>query len=168
MHYLGRYASSTENLRRLLRRRVARAAAVMDVDQEEAEGWINEIVTKLQELRLLDDATYAAARARSLHRQGRSSRHIRGSLSEKGVEADLIEAALCERAEAMADPDFAAACHYARRRRLGPYSHKEASEERHKRELAALGRAGFSYAIARKVVDAGSREALEEEALVTL
>ncbi|MHA1565029.1 MAG: regulatory protein RecX [Alphaproteobacteria bacterium] len=173
LHYLGRYASSTENLRRVLRRRVARATAGMPtdmgpdmaVDQEAAEGWIDEILAKLQRLGMLDDANYAAARARSLHRQGRSSRHIRGTLSEKGVDGDLIEAALDERAETMADPEFAAACHYARRRRLGPYSHKPADEVRQKRDLAALARAGFGYAIASKVVDAPSREALEEAAL---
>ena len=169
LHYLGRYASSTENLRRVLRRRVVLAAAPMPADQpvdrEAAHGWIDEILAKLQRLGMLDDANYAAARVRSLHRQGRSSRHIRGTLSEKGVDSDLIETAVSERADAMADPEFAAACHHARRRRLGPYSHKPADEVRRKRDLAAMARAGFGYAIAHKVVEATSREALEEAAL---
>jgi len=165
LHYLGRYASSTENLRRILRRRVVVAAAEMPVDRDAADGWIDEILTKLARLGMLDDANYAAARARSLHRQGRSSRHIRGKLAEKGVEGELVDAALAERADTMADPEFAAACHHARRRRLGPYSHKPADERRQKRDLAALARAGFAYAIACKVIEAPSREALEEAAL---
>ncbi len=166
LHYLGRYAASTETLRRVLRRRVARAAAEMPVDQDAVEGWIEEIVAKLRRLGMLDDAGYAAARARSLHRQGRSRRHIRGSLNEKGIDGALIDAALSENAEAFADPEFAAACHFARRRRLGPFSHKDPSDERRRRELAALGRAGFGYRIAIRIVDASSADSLEDEALV--
>ena len=62
LHYLGRYASSAENLRRVLTRRVrrrypqaVRAAAPMIVA----------LIARYRESGLLDDAVYAAARVQA-------------------------------------------------------------------------------------------------------
>jgi regulatory protein len=67
LHYLGRYASSAENLRRVLTRRVRRRApdAV-----PAAAALIEALVVRYRESGLLDDAAYAAARVQSLHRRG--------------------------------------------------------------------------------------------------
>ncbi|MCA9558512.1 MAG: RecX family transcriptional regulator, partial [Myxococcales bacterium] len=81
-------------------------------------------------------------------------------MRQRGLPADLIDAAL-EAADAeVEDPDLAAAARYARRRRLGPFRPAEARAERREKDLAALGRAGFSYAIARRVIDAEDAAAL--------
>ena len=56
--------------------------------------------------------------------------------------------------------DLRAACVFARKRRLGPYSSMTRGREQREKELATLGRAGFGYAIARKVVDAETIEDL--------
>lgn len=66
-------------------------------------------------------------------------------------------------AEEHADPELAAATTYARRRRLGPWGPAATRAERRPRDLAALGRAGFGYQVARKVVEADDAEALERE-----
>jgi regulatory protein len=51
--------------------------------------------------------------------------------------------------------ELEAAATYARRRRLGPHRRDpEARAERRERDLAALARAGFSYAIAQQIIDA--------------
>jgi regulatory protein len=42
----------------------------------------------------------------------------------------------------------------ARRRRLGPFRKAEARAEHRLRDLAAMARAGFAYALAEKVIDA--------------
>jgi regulatory protein len=163
LHYLGRYASSAENLRRVLMRRVRRrspesAAALNPL--------IDVLVTRYQERGLLDDAAYAAARVQSLHRRGDSVQAIRARLAAKGVAASEITAAVSELRSAAVDPDLAAACAFARRRRLGPYRRAVAD---HARELAAFARAGFSRRIAEAVlacadiaaVDALARDGLD-------
>ena len=63
----------------------------------------------------------------------------------------------------MTDPELAAAATYARRRRLGPWGPAAMRAERQAKDLAALGRAGFGYAAARKVVEADDVETLERE-----
>jgi regulatory protein len=146
LHYLGRYASSAENLRRVLTRRVRRRAPEA---VPTAVALIDALVARYLESGLLDDAAYAAARVRSLHRRGESLRAMRARLAAKGVPAaDVADAVSGLRAEEP-DPDLAAACVFARRRRLGPFRRSAADLPR---ELGAFARAGFSRRVAEAVL----------------
>jgi regulatory protein len=155
LYYLARYAASAEQLRRVLRRRVDRAArAYPDFDREVAAGWIAALVERWLAAGLLDDATFAEARVRSLRRRGASQRHIRGALAAKGVDAETAVEAL-GRAEAGGDAAEAeAARRFARRRRLGPWRQADARAAHRMKDLAAMARAGFARTIAIYVIDA--------------
>lgn len=154
LHYLERYASSSENLRQVLLRKVRRAARDQEVDETASREWIDELVTRFLQAGLLNDTEYTRMKVGALHRRGNSGRAIRQKLTQKGVDTDLVDAALAELAEeeSIADTDLAAAVTYARRRRIGPFR-REKREENRDRDLAALGRQGYSYDIAKKVLD---------------
>jgi regulatory protein len=152
--YLGRYASSAENLRRVLIRRARRHSPAA---APQAGVLIEAIVTRYRESGLLDDAAYAAARVDSLHRRGDSLRAIRARLAAKGVPAEVAVDAVSGLRDRAPDPDIAAACAFARRRRLGPF--RRAAADR-RRELAAFARAGFSRRIAEAVLACGDIEAV--------
>lgn len=166
LFYLERYAAPAAHLRRLLLAKVARSARVHHTDPEAGVAAVDELIGRLTRAGLLDDAAYAAARARSLARRGASARGIRGRLLRKGVAPELIDQALAGLGEAAGEPELAAALTFARRRRLGPYR-AAARAERRERDLAALGRQGFDLALARRVIDACDIGELEEEAGVT-
>ena len=85
LFYLERYASSSENLKTVLRRKVWRSSREHEVDQEQAEVWIGETVTRLQEAGWLDDQAWADMRVRSLRYKGESARSIRMKLAAKGI-----------------------------------------------------------------------------------
>ena len=161
LYYLQRYASSAENLRRVLMRRVERAARVHDSDVEEGAAIVTEIIDRYREVGLLDDQAYATAQAQRLHRRGNSLRAIQARLHAKGVERDTIEQALSALDSAAGNPDISAAVIVTRRRRLGPWRISDRSEHR-QQDLATLARRGFSFAIASQVIDAESVEFLEE------
>lgn len=160
--YLERYASSAENLRRVLMRRVERAVRAEAATREEGRARVDAVIAKLEDKRLLDDRQYAEARARSLSRQGRSKARIAQRLSAKGVDSETVEAALGAAIED-GHSDLRAALKLARKRRLGPFRAKADRKERRERDMAALGRAGFSFEIARKVIDAENPDSLEGE-----
>ncbi|HEY9537533.1 MAG TPA: hypothetical protein VIS03_08050, partial [Kiloniellaceae bacterium] len=64
------------------------------------------------------------------------------------------------------DVELRAALRYARRRRLGPFrleSGPDDRAERRERDLAALGRRGFDYETARRIIDSDDPAALEAE-----
>src|SRR5205807_331732 len=151
--YLGRYASSAENLRRVLMRRVRRHSPEA---VPPARPLIDAIVTRYREAGLLDDAAYAAARATSLHRRGGSLKAIRARLRAKGVDAEVVVSAVGALQELGSDPDLAAACAFARRRRLGPFRRAAADRAR---ELAAFARAGFGRRVAEAVLACADEEA---------
>lgn len=160
LHYLERHASSAANLRRVLGRRVWKAAREGgEVDEAAAEGWIADLVGKLEWAGLLDDQTYAEGRVASLRRSGESGRGIRMKLAAKGVGRAMIETALA--AEEPGNDDRTAAVAYARRRRLGPWRPQAEREERRDRDMAALARRGFSLDLCRAVVDAEDPDAAE-------
>ena len=152
--YLGRYASSAENLRRVLIRRARRYSPEAAL---QAQAHIDAIVMRYRESGLLDDAAYAAARVETLHRRGDSLRAIRVRLAAKGVPA--AAAAVSGLRDRAPDPDLAAACAFARRRRLGPFRRGAADRQR---ELAVFARAGFSRRIAEAVLACSDAEAVEE------
>ncbi len=160
LFYLERFASSAENLRRVLMRRVERAARHWGDDPAEGAALVDRLVARYQASGLLDDRIYAEARSRSLFRRGSSARVIRQHLSARGVATEVVEAAVAGlRAESDGDedPDLAAAHAYARRRRLGPYRPPEMRADQRSRDIACLGRAGFSFDVARAVVDGEGR-----------
>jgi regulatory protein len=155
LFYLGRYASTAENLRQVLRRRVRRRLAAEGLADREssaaAEPLIDALVARYRETGLVNDAAYAAGRARRGVARGRSLRQISAGLAAKGVGAADAAAAIASLRDETADPDLAAAAAFARRRRLGPFRTDSRPRERSP-ELAAFARAGFTRRTAEAVL----------------
>jgi regulatory protein len=159
--YLGRFASSAENLRRVLLRRARRR---LGADREAASGaatLIDALVIRYRASGLVDDASYAASRARVRLRRGQSLRMIRAGLAAKGVAAGDAEAAIDALKAEAGDPDLAAACAFARRRRIGPYRRVPGDRDK---ELAAFARGGFARRVAEAVLSCADPD--EAEALM--
>ena len=114
--YLERYASSAENLRRVLRRKVDKRCRLRGEDPAAFHEMIDEVVAKSLRSGLIDDARYAEARVATLRRRGGSARAIQAKLSAKGVDRTTIAAAL----EGEEGDEAQAARAFARRRKLGP------------------------------------------------
>lgn len=163
--YLQRFAATEASLVRVLEGKIKRALGP-DADREELAQWAavaRGVAQSCLELGLVDDQSYARARARRLLRQGKPVQRIGGMLAEKGVGAADVDQAI----EALAEEcgpalDLRAAIAYARRRRLGPYARVQTDDpELRRKALAAFGRAGFSYNLAVQVLDAADEAALD-------
>jgi regulatory protein len=152
--YLRRFPSSVENLRRVLRRKVMRARARGADKDFDSDAAIEVVVARMIDAGLVDDGAYARGLAQSLHRRGMPLRAIAQRLRTKGVPREAIEEALARVRDAEPDADLVAAWAHARRKRLGPFRDEDARAERRQRDLASLARAGFSYGLARQVIDA--------------
>ena len=112
LYYLSRYSTSTENLRRVMMRKVMRSAKHHGTDVEDGAALIEAMIGRFLGSGLLDDWAYARTRADSLHRRGNSARVIRDKLKLKGVDDDVIAAALDARGEDTEDgedPELTAA-----------------------------------------------------------
>lgn len=164
LHYLERFASSTANLRGVLMRKVQRSAQAYGDDPEEGAGWVDALIERYVRANLLNDDTYAQMRTESLHRRGASTRAIAQKLAAKGINRDGADKALeTLREDVGPNVDLTAALALAKRRRLGVYRLPEARAAHRDKDMAALGRAGFGYDVARRVVDAEDPADLLEE-----
>lgn len=141
--YVGRFATTRAKLASYLSRKVRE------------RGWdgpsapdFDRIVERLAELGYVDDAAYALAKARSLTARGYGVRRVSQSLRAAGIEeedsGDARELAESEAVEA--------ALRFARRRRIGPYAESVADRAQKERALAAMIRAGHSFALAKAIL----------------
>jgi regulatory protein len=159
--YLARYAAPEAGLRRVLERRVDRWARTQERDEiemplAEARRAVRDVVARLVAAGAVNTPSFAANRARSLARTGRSRRAIAGHLAAKGVDAETIRTALPADDEA----EIAAALALAARRRIGPFRAAPVDPAARRRELGVLARAGFGQSVARRAL-AVEREAAE-------
>ena len=152
LRHLARYAATAAGLTRVLDRRIARWAAAAAADRDETAAAVAEarqvarqIVARLVESGAVDDASFAAARARRLIRAGRSRRAVAAHLAARGVDAATTRTVVADDASG----ELAAALVYARRRRIGPFrAGADADAEAKSRELAMMARAGFPREVA--------------------
>jgi regulatory protein len=154
LFYLRRYSSSVAQLRRVLQRKVKRAAREHGGDAEKALAWVDPLVERMVRAGYLDDERLAATKTASLRRAGKSTRAIRAKLRTKGLASDLVERATTGGRAA----DEQAVWTFARKKKLGVFRPQAARAERRQRDLAALARAGFSYELAKRAVDGPSPE----------
>ena len=159
LRHLARYSATEAGLLRVLGRRVdrwARAASlppeVVALQAAAAKQAARAVVARLAASGAVNDALFAASRARSLHRAGRSRRAIAAHLQARGVDPAL--------ATPPDDParELDAALLYAARRRMGPFRALPDPAQRAK-DLGRLARAGFPAAIANQVLEIPAEQA---------
>lgn len=106
---------------------------------------IEDALLFLKEYRYIDDAAYAGRYVRSAASR-KSARQIRAALEQKGVDRELIAAAL----EEQPVDEEGQICAFLQKKGCRPGERLEPAEYR--RLLAALARRGFSYDAIRRVM----------------
>ncbi len=141
LRYVGRFATSEAKLRRYLGRKLFE------------RGWggeggapVEAIVARLAERGYVDDRTFAEARARGLTGRGFGARRVAADLGAAGIARELVS-----EIAAAGDADASAAA-FARRRRFGPYDPLPFDSDRHRKQVAAMLRAGHGLDVVRRVL----------------
>ncbi|WP_019906599.1 RecX family transcriptional regulator [Methylobacterium sp. 77] len=162
LQYLERYSASVAMLRQTLERRVAKRCRLRDEEPAAFAETIAAIVERARSSGLVDDARFTAARAATLRRRGASARGLSAKLAAKGVDrmliAETLETERDEAEEEGTNAEEAAARAYAKRRRLGPFRRPDIRAAHRDKDLASMARAGFSYGLAKTIVDADPDE----------
>ena len=171
LNHLARFASTESNLIRVLQRRIARWAQRAEREGQPPEEVARRVASgremaaqaarDMVSAGAVDDAAFAAARARRLSRAGRSRRAVAAHLAAKGVAAETAVAVL----EDGAADELDAALAHLRRRRQGPFAPGTAGETvdaaARLKALGALARAGFPRDIAERALDLSPEEATD-------
>jgi len=153
LDYLDRFAASVRRLDQVMQRKIKASAVAHGDDPASLLAALPAILASLTKQGLLNDRELAEAKVRAMVRRGGSRTKIRANLAAKGIDAETADAALRRMKLEFDDPDLEAAVAYARRRRLGRFRADPASRgEKRQKDLAAMARAGFALAIARRAL----------------
>ncbi len=145
LYYLQRFATSSENFKTVLRRKIDKSCLFHKTDPAEFYPVVDRLAERYIATGLLNDPVFARAKTSTLRRQGKSQKAIEAKLQHKGLSKTDIANALTEIDESET-AELDAAIALVKRKKLG-IGRKEAQKE-----LAVLGRAGFSFEIARKAL----------------
>ena len=129
-------------------RRIDRSIAEHGGDRGVLLRELDEVLDRLVASKALNDDLYATSKVTRLVKHGSSRSQIRGKLGGMGVTAATVDEKLEAIREEGVDPELAAVCAHVRRRRLGPYRIEGERAAQRAKDLARLGRAGFSYGLA--------------------
>jgi regulatory protein len=149
LYYLERYAATGESLRRVLKRRVYKAARAFEKEPGEWLEMVEKLIARYEDSGLLNDKQYATNKLNSLRQAGKSKRGIRVKLMQKGVRAPDIDEVLSGE-ENREESEWRAIIRLAKRKKIGPF--RRTGDYDLKKELTVLARAGFAYDISKKLV----------------
>ena len=158
---LQRLALSPGHFHAVMKRKIDRSCRYhADQDRAACLAMLERMIVKFQGLGLLDDETYTQAAVASLRRRGLSERAILTRMQAKNVPAENVRAALrrynAENSMKDDESEMAAALRLAKKKRVGPYAGDKPYDRN--KALAVFARAGFSFEIARKILDLGADE----------
>ena len=137
LYYLERYDASSQKLRDVLYRRLAKARLEQLIPKE-ASKWIEDVIAEMIRLGYINDKRFTENQVRRLSDAGKSRSFIRTKLKLAGIDEDEITNALSDTDE------LASARLMVQKKHLGTDF---------KRDLARLARAGFSYETAREALE---------------
>ncbi|MFC4270343.1 hypothetical protein GQF03_01160 [Sneathiella chungangensis] len=161
LRYLNRFPATSHKMAQHLLRKAEPHAEHFDIARETLKSDVDAVVAELVKVGFINDAEFAASKARLMARQGRSVAQIGLKLQEMEFsDSDQVQAldALGEDRQGL---DRRAAARFVKRRRFGPYKPEKTRSERRNRELASLARQGFSFDVATLVIDAETVEDIE-------
>ena len=154
LFYVGRYATTRAKLKSYLARKVRERGF------EGPGPEIERLVQRFAETGLVDDASFALSKARSLSERGYGRRRVQAALHAAGIEEEDAGPARELTEEQAVD----AAVKFARRKRIGPFASEPPDPKARERALGAMVRAGHSFDLARALVNSspGSKVDLDE------
>jgi regulatory protein len=160
LYYLQRYATSADNLRRVLTRKIKRSCTFHGDNPEDFTPLVEQLIERYIRSGLLNDKGFAEARVAALRRQGRSAQAIIAKLQAKGLSKSDIEQALAaDDSEKEDGAEMQAALALARKKKLGVFNPTPPTDPKAKqKELAAMARAGFSFDVAKRAMEYDGEE----------
>ena len=145
INYLSKYSSSKTNLERILKNKIRRTK----IDKKEKfilYKSIPEILKKLEKNNFINDYNYATSKINLFISNGKSKIFIQNYLFKKGIDEKLSSEIFEELNEEDSNWEIKSARTFARKKNLQKNNNNE-------KNLSKMARAGFSYEIAKKILE---------------
>ena len=146
IYYLSKYSSSKKNLEFILKKKIRRLSDEKKI-RFHLYNEIQIIIAKLEKLNLINDQVFVESKIQSLQYQAKSKNYIKQYLLQKGIDKQLIEEQISLFYENNKNLEKENALKFAKKRNLLD------SDQDYQKKLSKMARAGFSYDIAKEVLN---------------
>lgn len=152
LFYLEKYSASSGHFRTVMLRKVKRSCMHhKDQSYDACAIMVDNLVQKFVQSGLLNDDLYLQSMIRSYKRKGLSKRMIVQKLTQKKLDVDKINYFLDQfEQENNGNSEIKSAVVFCRKKKLGAFA---TSENDKQKELAKFGRAGFSFDVAKIILN---------------
>ena len=146
VYYLSKYSSSKKNLEYILKKKIRRLTEEKKIRYELYQE-INHIISKLEQLKLLNDEIFVESKINSLLMQAKSKNYIKQYLIRKGVNNKLADDQISIFYKKNLNLEKENALKFAKKKNLLN------DNENYEKKLSKMARAGFSYEIAKEILE---------------
>ena len=161
--YLEKYFVSEYQLVNMLKRKIIKTSFFFQTKPEDYIHFIEDILTKFKKIGLINDITFSENRALNLAKRGFSKRKILINLKQKGIVDRIANQGINNLKKFFFNFELASGLIYAKKKKIVSFNKKKGFEES-KKSLIQMSRAGFTYDIAKKIINLNNeREFLEFE-----
>ena len=146
INYLSKYSSSKKNLERILKNKIRRT----NIEKKEKlilYKLIPEVIKKLEKNNFINDYNYATSKVNIFISNGKSKIFIKNYLYKKGIDEKLSSEIFAELNEEDSNWEIESARTFARKKNF------QKNNNNNEKKLSKMARAGFSYEIAKKILE---------------
>ena len=160
--YLEKYSVSEYQLINMLKRKIIKTSFFYKIKPEKDFDLIKLIIKKFREIGLINDKVFSENKVLTYISKGYSKKKIIFNLKSKGISDENIRKGMDNLEKSFVNFELVSALIYARKRRIITFKKKNLNEN--KKKLLQMFQAGFSYDIAKKIINLNSeKEFLELE-----
>ena len=164
--YLEKYSASEYQLVNILKRKIIKTCFFYKVKPETNFEFIKLITTKFKKKGFIDDKKFTENKIFTYMERGYSKKKIIFNLKTRGISDENIEEGINNLKTTYVDSELAAALIYAKKKKILVFNKKEKKFNEIKKKLFQVAQAGFSYNIAKKIINLNDeKEFLELEKL---
>ena len=146
INYLSKYSSSKTNLERILKNKIRRT----NIEKKAKYTLYNaipEVIKKLEKNNFINDYNYSTSKVNIFISNGKSKTFIKNYLFKKGIDEKLSSEIFSELDEQDSSWEIRSARTFARKKNF----HK--NNNNNEKNLSKMARAGFSYEVAKKIIE---------------
>ncbi len=146
INYLSKYSSSKTNLERILKNKIRRTK----IEKREKfilYNSIPEVIKKLEKNNFINDYDYSTSKINIFISNGKSKNFIKNYLFKRGIDEKLSSQIFVELDEEDSMWEIKSAKTFARKKNF------QNNNQNKEKNLSKMARAGFSYEIAKKIIE---------------
>lgn len=151
LYYLQKFEASEMKVRAMLQKRVQKEALKEVEIPQETPQWIENIIKKVVALGYVDDERFAKNQVRNMAQAGKSRTFIINKLAQNGIDSESAKEYMADYDETEETNETERAKKWLKKHAKGAFRTKDAKLF-YQKDLAALARAGFSYAVAKEAL----------------